>query len=520
MPTRSALLFAVLTSAAAASGAPTPPAAPTPSHIVGNSGPVVTGNSVGGNLTIVVGQDGPGGHQALMGAPTQDQEGALREERKLFVQALQHDPRFADVLLRLTGASGRLDAPGAIKALDEAVEQGSALAVMLRGLVYQNGWWGERDPGKAQQLMRRAADLQVPGAQLYVQSRLYDGSDGYTRDRHRSSDYLDKLIRNESATRSLRADAALWMSNRWWFGDGHPKDRCEGMRYVSMAAEMGQAEAMYNLGSHREAGEGCLPADKAEALKWYRRSADAGYQRAAADAGRMLYFGLGTPRDHAGALRYFDQGASAYADGMAAWIHLKGLHHPQKVPDYLRGLALARRAADAGDAFSMVNVGLMYEYGLGVPHNASEAFRWYGKAADSGRAMATRLQATLILNGCVSTGLMPNWLKALQALAGQPDVDARERTLAQNEMGRAHAFGLGGLPRNERLGLPLIQEACRADLAQACSLWRQLQPEARLDARLLALANSQHNNESALQTEGEVCQRRLTRPSSDPDLFP
>jgi TPR repeat protein len=43
-----------------------------------------------------------------------------------------------------------------------------------------------------------------------------------------------------------------------------------------------------------------------------------------------------------------------------------------------------RKAADAGDARGMNNLGGMYEYGAGVSKNVAEAVRWYRKAADLG----------------------------------------------------------------------------------------------------------------------------------------
>ena len=47
-------------------------------------------------------------------------------------------------------------------------------------------------------------------------------------------------------------------------------------------------------------------------------------------------------------------------------------------------------AAEQGDASAQFNLGLMYEYGRGVPQNYSEAVKWYRLAAEQGDASARR----------------------------------------------------------------------------------------------------------------------------------
>ena len=47
-----------------------------------------------------------------------------------------------------------------------------------------------------------------------------------------------------------------------------------------------------------------------------------------------------------------------------------------------------RMSADAGDAEAMLNLGVMYENGRGVPKDEAEAVRWYRKSADAGDTKA------------------------------------------------------------------------------------------------------------------------------------
>lgn len=47
-----------------------------------------------------------------------------------------------------------------------------------------------------------------------------------------------------------------------------------------------------------------------------------------------------------------------------------------------------RRAAEAGDAVAMGNLGVMYEHGTGVGQSTEEAMAWYRRAAEAGNAIA------------------------------------------------------------------------------------------------------------------------------------
>ena len=47
-----------------------------------------------------------------------------------------------------------------------------------------------------------------------------------------------------------------------------------------------------------------------------------------------------------------------------------------------------RQAAEQGDAEAQCNLGLMYDFGNGVPEDDTEAVKWYRKAAEQGFAQA------------------------------------------------------------------------------------------------------------------------------------
>ncbi|HBD51466.1 MAG TPA: sel1 repeat family protein [Alphaproteobacteria bacterium] len=58
-----------------------------------------------------------------------------------------------------------------------------------------------------------------------------------------------------------------------------------------------------------------------------------------------------------------------------------------------------RRAAKAGHAEAQYNLGVMYDNGQGVPQNYAEAMSWYRRAAETGHAKAQNNLGFLYSNG-------------------------------------------------------------------------------------------------------------------------
>ena len=91
---------------------------------------------------------------------------------------------------------------------------------------------------------------------------------------------------------------------------------------------------------------------------------------------------------------YFRAGVLAIAVSFTADISI--------AQDYDKGMAAYQRGdyraaykeflplAEQGDVGLQLNLGLMYEFGNGVPANAREAARWYRLAADQGYAAAQK----------------------------------------------------------------------------------------------------------------------------------
>ena len=73
-------------------------------------------------------------------------------------------------------------------------------------------------------------------------------------------------------------------------------------------AELGDAEAQYNLGVLYDEGAG-VEQDLATAVSWYQKAASQGFIDAQSNLGMMYYHGHGVERDYRAAAQWFRQAA-------------------------------------------------------------------------------------------------------------------------------------------------------------------------------------------------------------------
>lgn len=122
------------------------------------------------------------------------------------------------------------------------------------------------------------------------------------------------------------------------------QDSSEVVKLLREAADKGNADAQYQLGSIYASGRG-VPRDDAEAAKWYRLAAEQG---------------------------------KAFAQTCLAGMYAGGHGVPQ---DYTESLKWRRRAAEQGDVSAQHALGSFYSGGCqGVPQDYVQALKWYNLA--------------------------------------------------------------------------------------------------------------------------------------------
>jgi len=138
-------------------------------------------------------------------------------------------------------------------------------------------------------------------------------------------------------------------------GNGTSRNAGKALKLYRKSAMQNNTRAMYNLGVIYEGGDinAGVSQDYAEALRWYKKAADAGHE--------------GGAQHNLGAMHYLGYGIDCDKVKAAEW--------------YLE-------SAKKGYTTSMVRLAGMNELGDGIPKNRGAAIQWYRKAASNGDALA------------------------------------------------------------------------------------------------------------------------------------
>ncbi len=131
--------------------------------------------------------------------------------------------------------------------------------------------------------------------------------------------------------------------------NGTPVNLPDAVKFLTQAAEKGQAVAQYRLGTLYERGQG-VAADGVKAVHWYGLAAAQGNRKAMHNLAVAYASGTGGKKNMAEAARWF------------------------------------AKAASLGLSDSQFNLAVLYERGDGVPQSLVDAYKWYSIAASVGDA--------------------------------------------------------------------------------------------------------------------------------------
>jgi localization factor PodJL len=132
----------------------------------------------------------------------------------------------------------------------------------------------------------------------------------------------------------------------------------DAVKFLSQAAEKGQAVAQYRLGTLYERGQG-VAADPVKAAHWYELSANQGNRKAMHNLAVSYASGTTGKKDMAESARWF------------------------------------AKAATLGLSDSQFNLAVLYERGDGVPQSLLDAYKWYSIAAAAGDSESKQRMAVL-----------------------------------------------------------------------------------------------------------------------------
>jgi TPR repeat protein len=161
-----------------------------------------------------------------------------------------------------------------------------------------------------------------------------------------------------------------------WAGQT-PEEVKKDVATIRLKAELGNADAQFNLGACYSCGLSVLPKDEAEAVKWYRKAAEQGHVGAQYNLGNCYSYGLGVPKDEAEAVKWYrkaaEQGHAMSQGYITSWAGM--------TPKEVQTFDDARLKAGKGDADAQYMLGMCYSDGKGVPKDKAEAVKWFRKAA-------------------------------------------------------------------------------------------------------------------------------------------
>lgn len=262
----------------------------------------------------------------------------------------------------------------------QAAERNHVQALTDLGLCYEYGYGLNQDTFKAQENIKKAADLGFPYA-TYVLGRYY--LTGLVQ-----KDAAHGLQLLEEAAQKNVAEALLLLGDYFFFDYDQLEEYDKGFDYYTRAEKLGYLTE--GIGMCYEFGIG-VEAQPAKAFGYYKQAAERRNQEASYRLARCYYFGVGTEIDKATAYGYFmevAQQGNVYACYFVAVQLLEGDGIPMDLRDGVEWLIKAAEADHAEAQYKLANCYLM---GDGVEENEDLALEWFERAADNGHEDAIRL---------------------------------------------------------------------------------------------------------------------------------
>jgi hypothetical protein len=191
----------------------------------------------------------------------------------------------------------------------------------------------------------------------------------------------------QNKANSGNTDAMFILGREYYEGKILPKDVIEAIRWWKKAAEAGDSNSMYNLGICSSLGTGVNTSDT-NAFIWWLKAAEAGQAKAMYKVGFAYGTGQGVEKNIPESTGWFLKASEAgdvesmYALGLNYYsIDVSHINYSEAVKWY-------SRAAELGHMQAMFNLAHCYVDGIGVLKNQAEAFKWYYKAALKGSPRA------------------------------------------------------------------------------------------------------------------------------------
>ena len=471
-----------------------------------------------------------------------------------------HVAKFELGQLLLDPASGPIETQRGLGLIRQAVKAFHAPAILALGELHQRGALVTQDLAEAARLFQQAAALGSADGALHLLQLLRSGTLGAItptaltelskvtlgmlhghlgrgdcsvirkiarlhHDQAKGKDEIATALRwYEAAIRVRDVDAALALAEIHRSGLGLPVDARRSVELLTFAAEEGSSRAMRMLGEAYLYGSS-VPADRAQALHWLARAAEArdvmafalmariyrgdfgalvelanfaiqsgqfssyvvrirSQLRGAANEGsgqamrlmsQLYSCGIGSVPDKALARRWLERAAST--SDIRSLKELARLETQERGPESEARFKHLRRAAVLGDRPSMVEVAVAYREGLGTDVNVAEADYWRARALAPGKGRSRALLA--LARAGAAAGRVGEGAENAQALLEGALFDGDPAVIT--DIGKLLVSGAPGLPQKRARGVELLVRAARMGDVEAMTELADL-PDAELAA--------------------------------------
>lgn len=255
------------------------------------------------------------------------------------------------------------------------------------------------------------------------------------RRREKAQEYQTKLsiIVDQLIEQKNQPDPEVWyaLGAAYRNGNGAQKNRDEAIRWFRRAAEAGHTKAMMSLGSALRYPDHWREGAEAEALEWARKAAELGCTSGMNSLGFAYRDGTGVSRDPQQAAAWFIKAVEA-GDGhslvYAGGVYARQLAAPSEaIKWYLR-------AAEAGYKDSFVELAMLYDDRTSPVYDPVEAVKWFKVVAEQSGGSRPRAMLALARRSRDGIGtaqdlkMAREWLTRLLAIASPKAVEYREAT--------------------------------------------------------------------------------------------
>ena len=269
----------------------------------------------------------------------------------------------------------------------QAANRGNHHALTLLGWFYEVGRGVEQDKEEAERWYLRGTKAGDPEG-YYCLAKLYLNTD-------RLKEGLDCVQRGIDAG---SPDCHMLLGNMYSDGLGVEQDYKLALHWLNLAGQMGQADALNNVGLAYRLGLGVVP-DHPRALRIYQEAAAKGSAVAMFNVGSCFREGIGTKIDEKQAAKWIKKSAEeGYVEAQYHYgvLLMEGFGVPQ---DIRAGIDYIQQAADASFSEAQYQIGLLFLQGDLIPQDNSAAATWFELAAEQNHAAAQYELGVLLCSG-------------------------------------------------------------------------------------------------------------------------